>query len=148
MDVVGNVSETAKVAQPAAAQEVPNRDDGAFKFALKRLGDDEAQARIQRLVADITAQGEKINKHMDVRDLRVYRSLIAEFINEVTTKAYRFSRENYLNKRGLHKVYSIVKIINHDLDDLAQELIKQEKDHIAILSKTGEIAGLLLDLLA
>ena len=148
MDYLGRVGESGKIAQAAAAQEVSRDNDGAFQFALKRLGDDEAQARIQRLVADITAQGEKISKHMDIRDMRVYRNLISQFINEVTTRAYKFSRENYLNRRGLHKVYSIVHIINQDLDELAQELIKNEKDHLAILAKTGEIAGLLLDLLA
>ena len=33
------------------------------------------------------------------------------------------------------------------LDELAQELIKDEKDHIAILGKIDEIRGLLLDIL-
>ena len=31
--------------------------------------------------------------------------------------------------------------------ELAQELVKDEKDHITILSKIGEIQGLLLDIL-
>ena len=31
--------------------------------------------------------------------------------------------------------------------ELAQELVKDEKDHIAILSKIGEIRGLILDIL-
>ena len=34
------------------------------------------------------------------------------------------------------------------LDELAEELIKDEKDHIAILNKIDEIKGLLLDILA
>jgi len=32
------------------------------------------------------------------------------------------------------------------LDELARELVKDEKDHIAILNKIGEIRGLLLDI--
>ena len=33
-----------------------------------------------------------------------------------------------------------------NLDELAKELMKEEKDHLAILSKIGEIRGLLLDI--
>ena len=32
------------------------------------------------------------------------------------------------------------------LDELARELMKDEKDHLAILGKIGEIRGLLLDI--
>ena len=35
--------------------------------------------------------------------------------------------------------------MDKNLDDLAQELVKEEKDHIAVLGKIGEIRGLLLD---
>ncbi len=34
-----------------------------------------------------------------------------------------------------------------NLDELAQELVKDEKDHISILNRIGEIRGLLLDIL-
>ena len=34
-----------------------------------------------------------------------------------------------------------------NLDELAQELMKEEQDHLAILSRIGEIRGLLLDIL-
>ena len=41
----------------------------------------------------------------------------------------------------------LIKLIDSNLDELAQELVKDEKDHIAILSKIGEIRGLILDIL-
>jgi len=44
-------------------------------------------------------------------------------------------------------VYGIVRLINKDLDELAQELLKSKKDHLKILEKTDEIRGLLLDIL-
>jgi uncharacterized protein YaaR (DUF327 family) len=36
--------------------------------------------------------------------------------------------------------------VDETLDELAQELMKDEKDNMAILSKIGEIRGLLLDI--
>jgi uncharacterized protein YaaR (DUF327 family) len=44
-------------------------------------------------------------------------------------------------------VYGIVKLIDKNLDELAGELIKEEKDNLAILRKIDEIKGLLLDIL-
>ena len=40
----------------------------------------------------------------------------------------------------------IIRLIDENLDQLAQELMKDEKDNLAILDKIGEIRGLLLDI--
>ena len=39
-----------------------------------------------------------------------------------------------------------MRLIDQNLDELAQELMKDEKDNLLILSKIGEIEGLLLDI--
>ena len=122
-----------------------NLDD--FQFTLKRLGNEGLSERIETLMADIRAQGDKIAHHMDIRDMRAYRALITEFINEIVANSYSFSRLNILDRRGRHKAYSLVKLIDKKLDELAQNLLNDEKSHIAILEKTGEIQGLLMDLL-
>jgi hypothetical protein len=44
-------------------------------------------------------------------------------------------------------VFAIVRLVNAELDTLAQELLKKEKDHLAILDKIDEIQGLLLDMI-
>ena len=69
-----------------------------------------------------------------------------EFMNEIATHTHQFSRENFLYRKGRHRVYGIVKKINQTLDELAEELLREEKDHIAILSKIDEIKGLILDI--
>ena len=118
-----------------------------FKFTLNKLENDNLMEKLNGLIDEITVQGKKISEHMDIKDMKKYRSLITEFINEVVTNSHEFSRENFLDRRGRHRVYGIVKLVNKDLDELAQELIKTEKSHIDILDKTGEIRGLLLDLI-
>ena len=44
-------------------------------------------------------------------------------------------------------MYGIIKLIDSNLDELASELVADEKDHISILARIGEISGLLLDIL-
>lgn len=137
--------------QAAQVQEVSQKQDKAlddeFEFTLKKVSDEGFQERLNNLINDITVQGKKLADHMDVRDMKQYRSMVTDFMNEIVSRSHKFSRENFLDKRGRHRVYGIVKLVNKDLDELAQELIKKEKDHLSILSKVDEIKGLLLDIM-
>ena len=122
--------------------------DGTFKFTLaSAITDAELQAKVDSLLSDITFQGNRIAEHMDIRDMKKYRGLIRDFMNEVVYRSHKFSRENFLDRKGRHRVYGLIRLIDANLDELAQELVKDEKDHITILSKIGEIQGLLLDIL-
>lgn len=121
--------------------------DGSFKFTLiSNIEEQGLQARLNLLMEDITQQGNKLGKHMDVRDMRKYRRLIQDFMNEIVTHSHKFTRENFLDRRGRHRVYGMIKLIDKNLDELAIELMKDEKDHISILSKIDEIRGILLDI--
>ncbi len=73
---------------------------------------------------------------MDIRDMKKYRGLVKDFMNEVVNRSHKFSRENFLDRRGRHRVYGLVKLVDKNLDDLAGELVKEEKDHLAILEKS------------
>ena len=95
---------------------------------------------------DIEEQGSKIAMHMDIKHMKRYRTLVKEFMNEVTANSHEFSRENFLDRRGRHRVYGIVKEVDKSLDDLAQELLKDEKDNLAILGKIDDIRGMLMDI--
>lgn len=122
--------------------------DDSFKFALiSNIKEADLQAKISGLINEISEQGKKISKKTDIRDMRRYRELIKSFLNEVVFRSHQFSRENFLDRRGRHRVYGIVKLIDENLDELAEELLKAEKDNLLILNKVDEIRGLLMDIL-
>lgn len=140
------VNEVGQVPQAEAVNRQKTTDDG-FKFTLVSAIDDaNLQEKLTGLMNDITAQGEKIAKHMDIRDMKKYRQLVKDFLNEIVNRSHKFSRENFLDRRGRHRVYGMVKLVDKNLDELAEELVKEEKDHISILGKVDEIRGLLLDI--
>lgn len=121
--------------------------DGTFKFTLaSHIGEAELQARLSGLMEQITAEGAKLAKRRDVKDMKHYRGLVKEFLNEIVSRSHTFTRENFLDRRGRHRVYGIIRLVDENLDQLAQELMKDEKDNLAILNKIGEIRGLLLDI--
>lgn len=146
MDIkVNDVSQISQVTETAK----PVQGDGSFKFTLSSaISDAQLQAKVDALMMDITSQGERIAKHMDIRDLKRYRGLIKDFLNEVVYRSHKFSRENFLDRRGRHRVYGIIRRIDETLDALAEELVADEKDHLSILARIGEIEGLLLDIFA
>ncbi len=124
-----------------------SQGDSTFKFTLvSHIEEAELQTKLQGLMQAITEEGDKLAKRKDLRDMKHYRGLVKEFLNEIVSRSHEFSRENFLDRRGRHRVYGIVRLVDENLDALAQELMKDEKDNLAILSKIGEIRGLLLDI--
>ena len=123
--------------------------DDSFKFTLiSNIEEKDLQEKLGNMMQEITEQGEKIAKHMDIKDMRKYRQLVKDFLNEVVNRSHKFSRENFLDRRGRHRVYGIVKLVDKNLDELAGELVKEEKNHIEIVGRIDDIRGLLLDITA
>lgn len=125
-----------------------NKQSGEeFKFTLvSKLEESKLQEKLTGLMKEIEEQGAKITKHMDIKDMKKYRTKIKEFMNEVVSRSHEFSRENFLDRRGRHRVYGIIKLVDKNLDDLAEELLKEEKDNLSILGRIDDIRGLLLDI--
>ncbi len=122
------------------------KSEKSFRFTLlSQIGESELQEKLTQMVEEITNQGQKIAEHMDIRDIKMYRSMISNFFNEVVANSHQFSRENFLDRRGRHRVYGIIRQVNDKLDELARELIKTEKNQVDILERIGEIQGLVLD---
>ena len=144
MDIkVNQVQQSMPVEQTQQVQEA----DGTFKFTLvSRIEEQDLQNALTQMMEEITRQGDKLAKHRDIKDMKRYRALVKDFMNEIVNRSHVFSRENFLDRKGRHRVYGIIRLVDKNLDELAQELVKDEQDHLAILNKIGEIRGLLLDI--
>lgn len=138
-----------QVSQPTPASstgEIQSTND-SFKFMLvSNIAEKELQTRLAAMMEEITMQGKKISKHRDIRDMKKYRTLIKTFLNEIINHSHSFTRENFLDRKGRHRVYGIIRLIDENLDKLAQELVGEQKDNISVLSCIGEIEGLILDI--
>ena len=145
MDIrISNLAEVRRAEVYPVKEGAPDKD---FSFTLNRLGEEGLTERLTVLIDEITVIGKHLAEHMDLKDMKKYRGKVSDFINEVVTNSHKFSRENFLDRRGRHRVYGIIRLVDKNLDELAQELLSSEKDHLRILEKTDEIRGLLLDIL-
>ncbi|MCR4695550.1 MAG: YaaR family protein [Pseudobutyrivibrio sp.] len=144
MDI--RVNEVNQV-QPAEATKPTTPVEDTFKFTLASAVEDaDLQEKLTSLLKDISVQGKLLSEHMDIRDMKRYRGLVKDFLNEVVNRSHKFSRENFLDRRGRHRVYGMIKLVDEKMDELATALVQDEKDHIDILNRVDEIRGLLLDI--
>ena len=141
------VNETGGVLPTGQTQNTQEVDQG-FKFTLaSAVEDTELQNLLDGYMTDIKALGEHIARHMDIRDMKRYREKVKGFMNEIVNRSHKFSRENFLDRRGRHRVYGMIKLVDEKLDELAQALVAEGKDHIGILNMIGEIEGMLIDIM-
>ena len=121
MDI--KVNQVAPMPQVTQTENV-QAGDGTFKFILaSNIEEQDLQVRLSTMMQEITQQGDRISKKMDVRDMKKYRALIKDFMNEIVNRSHKFSRENFLDKKGRHRVYGIIRQVDDTLDELARELV-------------------------
>lgn len=118
----------------------------SFSDTLIRTGEQDLTGRLNKLMSDIEKQGEYLASSMDIKELKKYKKLVSEFMNEVVNNSLKFSKQSHFDKRGRHKVYALVKKVNARIEDISREFLKDEKDNIKILESIGKIKGILLDM--
>lgn len=118
----------------------------AFSNQLAKAQDSNYEQHLEKLVTEIVQQGDVLARKVDIRELKLYRRLISEFLALAVGNSKKFSKKSLLDRRGRHRVYAIIKTINEELDLLTEEVINGEKDNISLLKRLDDIRGLILDL--
>lgn len=145
---------TNSVDKPVSLTDVSGKEDkkvsesggASFQSRLARVEGRNFEERIKEMVGKIIEQGEKLAKKVDIRELKAYKNLISEFLDEVVANSHKFSKQNFLDRRGRYKVYAVIKQINEEVDLLTKEVLSGEMDNIKILQKLDDIRGLVLDI--
>jgi len=121
--------------------------ESVFRRTLTDMSKEMYAARIQDMKNEIDEQGKLLADRVDVKELEKYRRLIREFLDEIVSNGYTFSREDAYASRGKHRYIATVRIIDEKLDALGKEVMKEQADKIEILNKIDDIRGLLLDIM-
>jgi len=122
-------------------------ESSVFRRTLTDLSKEMYTARLTEMKNGIDEQGKRLADRVDVKEFEKYRRLIREFLDEIVSNGYTFSREDAYASRGRHRYIATVKIVDEKLDELGKEVMKEQADRIEILHKVDDIRGLLLDLM-
>jgi len=136
LPVRGNDIHGIKAAEPAI-----------FRRTLTDMSKEMYALRLQEMKKAIDEQGERLADRADVKEYERYRRLIKEFLDEIVSNGYSFSREDAYASRGRHRYIATVQVIDEKLDELGKEVMKEHADKIEVLNRIDDIRGLLLDLM-
>ncbi len=118
-----------------------------FESVLRETGQAESRATLNSLLERITEQGERIANRRDINDVKKYRQLVSEFLDEAMRSTYQADRDRSFDGRGRLREYSTVKKINAELEELTGTVLDDQRSNLDILNQLGTIRGLLVDLL-
>ena len=118
-----------------------------FLEKFKKIKSENVKEELENIFGKITEQADKIGEKMYLKDILEYKKLVKEFLNVATQNSHQFQNQNFLDRRGRHRNYSIVKTVDRELDTLTREFINGQIDHMGVLKKIDDIRGMLLDIM-
>ncbi|HWI55378.1 MAG TPA: YaaR family protein [Desulfobacteria bacterium] len=122
------------------------RTDTPFAEQLQKVQNDMIHQQLESLLGDIEKQGKVLGQSQNLRDLKKYKDLIQKFLDYAVNKMYSLKEQTGWDRRGRHKIYTMIETVNQELENLTEMLITGQQDKISILDKLDEIRGLLVDI--
>lgn len=119
-----------------------------FSEVMRQKRDEKVYARFNQLIEEIDEQGKILAEKRTVEELRKYKQLVKEFIEDAVNHGLELQERRGFNRRGRTKIYKIVQEVDRKLLDLTNAVLEKQKSSLDILEMVGEIKGLLINLYA
>ncbi|TCT18139.1 hypothetical protein EDD68_1236 [Melghiribacillus thermohalophilus] len=103
---------------------------------------------LNRLMNEISRQGEKVARFRSFKDLSKYKKLVKQFIQEVVKYGLETKDSHTWSMNGQNRKLTIVQAVDEKLVELTDAVLDQEQKAIDLLGVIGEIKGLLIHLYA
>ncbi|MCT4619785.1 MAG: YaaR family protein [Marinisporobacter sp.] len=143
---INQVNLSAMQKTPAVIKKDKEIAGTTFAEKFEKIKSDDVKEHLQKIYDKIVDQSEKLGDRLYIKDLVDYKKLVTEFMDVAVKNSHAFSKENFLDRRGRHRVLSQVKQVDRHLASLTQDFLGQEVDRISVLRKLDDIRGILLDM--
>lgn len=118
-----------------------------FMEILADENDDERRRQLlQELLDEVDKKGRDLVENRTVESLFAYKNLVKSFIEEAVDFGLKISEKRGYGRAGRTKILRSVENVDEKLLQLTDLVLQKETKHINILSKVGEIKGLLVNL--
>lgn len=118
---------------------------GFSDFLQQEKGKDPKEI-LKQLLNNIDEQGKKLSQYKNLKELRAYKELIKQFMDETVKLSIQLEERVSYDRLGRTKKMKIIKEIDRKLLELTDLTLQKETDQIKILDQIGEIKGLLVNL--
>lgn len=138
------IGKNVRVPDSTVQSHTPSRH---FADVMKQHNEAITKEQLGRMAEQISKQGERLAKAMTVRELRQYKLLIKQFLEETARRGVVLKDTRGWDRRGRNKRYKILDEIDKELLAMAEELLETEQGKIELLHRIGEIRGMLINFL-
>ena len=118
----------------------------SFTEVMGKKREEVLYAKMTKMMQDIEDQGKILSTSQTVEDLKKYKKLVKEFLDDAVNNGLKLEEQRGFNRRGRTKVYKIVKEVDSKLIDLTNAVLDKEKNGLNILNLVGEIKGLIINM--
>ena len=127
-----------------------NRNSASFIQHIESLfsPDDDRRGKgysLDELIALINETGTKLERFPTIDTLEEYKKLVAEFLSH-TLDNVRFIERKRHPRSPLQNPIQIRETIDEKLEELTDEIMRREKQHVHIAALIKDIRGILIDL--
>ncbi|GAB6086335.1 YaaR family protein [Alkaliphilus crotonatoxidans] len=116
-----------------------------FISRFQEVKSEQVRDHLKGLYEEIVKQSDRIGDKLHLSEVIKYKKLVREFLDVAVKNSHQFSKQNFLDRRGRHRVYSIVKNVDRELEALTKEFLKDEVDRLSIIKRLDDIRGMLFD---
>ncbi|MFD2611571.1 YaaR family protein [Paenibacillus gansuensis] len=124
----------------------PQLPQRAFSDVMYRQNEQVTQEQLSQRMQQIELQGQRLAKSMTVRELRLYKQLIKQFLEDTVRRGVGLKDTKGWDRRGRGKKYKLLDEIDSVLLSMGDELLEHEQGRIELLERVGEIRGMLINL--
>lgn len=122
----------------------------AFPDEVSGLPFDEA---VQVLIDSVYSAGDVLKQKPFSDSFVLYKKAVGNFLRFVVSQSYEIEEQEGIRRKTragtfTKKKFSIVQVVNQELDRLASDILFNQADQIRMMAKVDEITGLLVDLLS
>ena len=128
------------------AKEETAKSSISFSSVMDSRRTDVTYERLTKKMAEIEAQGAKLADTRSVENLRKYKKMVKDFLDDAVKNGLELKEQRGFSQRGSTKVYKIVKEVDRKLIDLTNEVLDKEKKGLEVLDLVGEIQGMLINI--
>lgn len=123
-----------------------NEEKQNFEQIVKSESHRIKQEEVEKLMQDITKQGEKIARFRSFPDLAKFKRMIKQFLQKTVYSGLSLHESRSFNTMRYNHSLTTVNEIDEKLIQLTEDIIDQEKKTVDLLGVIGEIRGLLINL--
>ncbi len=131
--------------QIKAKKSVPT-ESISFQEVMGKSRQEMVYEKLTKLVQDIEEQGKVLAESRTIDELRKYKKMVKQFMDEAVQHGLQLEERRGFNRRGRTKIYKIVKEVDKKLIELTNTVLDKEQKSLDILSMVGEIKGLLINI--